>query len=160
MRRLFLAALTLVASASFADTKMNNVLVDAGFASGGFAIGGAYEYLYNGSQGIGAQLQMFQKDNKHSRNGVLVIGGFTGYHFYKGTWDFSVAPGLNIINISAANNGKDVTSLGPGLQISLTQALNDKVAIGFDYQNYYIWFDDDYRGKTIDNLAFKLKVSF
>jgi hypothetical protein len=151
----------LLASAAFADTKVNSADVDLGVAQGGITIGGAYEHLYNGAQGIGGQLQIFQKDKDHFAPGIIVIGGFTGYHFYKGTWDFSLAPGMNILAISAYDSShKDTTTFGPSMQIGLTQALNDQFALGFDYANYWVWADKDYRGWIMSTMNVRLKINF
>lgn len=169
MKTTWLTALALV-SALLSSTVMaqthtqsSNVLGYLGMARGGVTFGAGYEYLYNGSQGLGGQIHMYQKDSgtKHNSNGYLVVGGFTGFHFFKGDWDFSLAPGVNIINIdSTSTTTKSATTLGPSLQISLTTQLNQKVAIGFDYANYYVWFGDDYRGDVLSDLNFKVKVTF
>jgi hypothetical protein len=164
MKRILLAVLFFSGSAFAAVNKQNNVFGDLSFSSGGVHFGGGYEYIYNGSEGIGGHLQMFQKKSKDSKTvapGYLVIGAMTGFHFYKGDWDFALTPSMNIINVDVEEKDPgDKTTLGPGISISLTTALNDKVAIGFDYQNYYIWFGDDYRGPAITDLSFRLKVGF
>lgn len=163
----FLLALLMTSSAAFAQGsgKQSNVLIDVGFPRNGFKFGGAYEYVYNGAQGIGGQFHYYPKKTASNGNpgvsGVMVAGAFTGFHFYKGDWDFNLAPSMNIINIDCdCTTPGDKTAVGPGLAVNLTTALNAQVAIGFSFQNYWVWFGEDYRGKILDDLNFRVKIGF
>lgn len=165
MRRFIFATLFVflgggMAVGTQAQAKTNFVNADIGFYTGGLSLGGGYEYLFDGAQSVGGQLRYFSKSNKRSANGYTMVGAFTGYHFYKKAWDFSLSPGMNIINISPAPRGDSKTTLGPSLSIGLTTQLNDKVAIGFDYFNAWVWFDEDYRGPIVSDLQFKVSVGF
>lgn len=163
MKHLLIALALLSGSAFAAEAHKNNVLADVSMARGGFHFGAGYEYIYNGAQGIGGQLQFFSKStsDKTRSDGALVIGAMTGFHFYKGDWDFALTPSVNIINIDGVDDKKgSKTTLGPGISTGLTTALNDKVAIGFNFQNYYVWFGDEYRGFAISDLSFRVKVGF
>jgi hypothetical protein len=169
MIRFLLAALfTLTGSAAFAQmesypakAQTNSIAVDLGFYTGGFAFGAAYEYMFDGAQGLGGAFHNYSKSAKRGANGYTVIGAFTSYHFFKKAWDFSLSPGMNIININPVASGKDsVMTVGPSLAISLTSQLNEKVAIGFDYVNDWVWFNEDYRGPIVSDLEFKVRVGF
>lgn len=162
MKNLFLITLLFSGSLALAEAKTaNSVSAELGFNAGGAEFGANYEYMFNGSQSVGGALLFSQKDTTHGQNGYVVLGGLTGFHFFKGDWDLSLAPSLNIINISSVNpNKSSTTTLGPGLSISLTTALNDKVALGFDYLNYWVWFSDDYRGLRLSDLLVKVKIGF
>lgn len=159
-----LLVLSLFSACAFAQSqgKQHNVLIDVGFPANGFKFGGTYEYIYNGAQGIGGHLQYYPKKSAPGAvPGMMVLGAMTGFHFYKGDWDFSLAPSFNLINIDCdCTTPGDKTALGPGLTIGLTTALNDKVAIGFALQQYWVWFGEDYRGHVIDDLNFRVKVGF
>ncbi|MBX3022366.1 MAG: hypothetical protein KF799_11895 [Bdellovibrionales bacterium] len=164
-----LLALSIFSAAAFAQSggqgKAQNLLVDVGFAQGGFKFGGAYDYIYNGSQGIGGQFHYYTKKEPATgtagKTGFMIAGAHTSYHFYKGDWDFSLAPSFNIVNIdNVGTNAEDKTGFGPGLSIGLTQAINDRVAIGFALNNYWVWFGEEIRGHQIDDLNFRVKVGF
>lgn len=162
MKRLGIAAVFLFASTAFAQSqgKQHNGSMDISFVKGGFHFGASYEYIYNSSQGLGGQFQYFPK--KSGDKGVMVVGALTGFHFYKGDWDFVLAPSFNIINIDVdTTTPGDQTTMGPGLTVGLTTALNSTVGIGFAFQNYYVWFGDDhYKGYILSDLAFRVKVGF
>lgn len=170
MRQFLAAALismVTISSGAFAASTVEsskgpvkNVLGYLGVSRGGVTIGGGFEFLADGSQGMGGQLHYYQKNDttEHGTPGFLILGGFTSYHFYKSTWDFALSPGFNIMQVNAVGKADDETDLGPSIQISLTQALNDKFAIGFDFATYYFWTGDA-RGLPLTDLDIKFKFA-
>jgi len=141
----------------------HNLSAVASFATGGFNFGAAYEYLYQDSVGMGAHFRWFNKDDdaNNSNDGLLIVGAGMGHHFYKKSWDLAFTPSLNIINIdSARRGGDDATVIGPGLSVSLICQMFENVALGFDWANYWAWFDDDYAGKRVDDLGIKVRMNF
>ncbi|MGE0526882.1 MAG: hypothetical protein AB7G93_14980 [Bdellovibrionales bacterium] len=157
--------LSLSASAQMDDHtakgNTHNGFAMGSFTRAGFAFGLAYEYMFDASAGVGAHLRSFQKDRDEGVNGYMVVGAAYVSHFYKRSWDLSFAPSFNIINVdSYRDRPDDATTMGPGLTISLLYQVAERVAIGFDNSRYWVWFDDDYAGLIIDDLAFKLRVNF
>lgn len=140
----------------------HNASAVAGFNRGGFTFGAAYEYMYQDSMGVGAHLRWFNKEDSGTNraNGLFIIGAGAGHHFYKKSWDLSFTPSLNIINIDSVGAGDDSTTFGPGLSIALLCQVSSAVAVGFDFSNYYVWFDDDYAGQVISDMAFKIRMGF
>jgi hypothetical protein len=133
------------------------------FPRGGFSLGGGYEYMLQDSMGVEGHFRFFAKedDPPNRSDGMVIIGAGASHHFYKKSWDLSFTPSFNVINIdSATPGGDDTTALGPGLSVSLLTQVSANVALGFDWGNYWVWFDDDYAGKRVDDLAFKLRLSF
>ena len=140
---------------------VNSAYLNLGYAAGGLNFGGAYEYLFNGAQSIGGQVHLFPKDQGHLAYGYTIVGAFTGFHFYKGDWDLSFAPGLNIMNVgSVVTSIKDETILGPSFSLSLVVAISSRLSLGFDYVNYYGWFTNFYRGLRVSDTELKLKLNF
>lgn len=135
----------------------------ASMARGGFSIGASYEYMVDPSTGVGGQLRSFQKHDSGPNNypGITILGAVGAAHFYKKNWDLSFTPSFNIISIdSYTTKPGDATTMGPGLSLGLTWALNPNVGLGFDYSNYWVWFQEDWRGNVVDDLAFRIKASF
>lgn len=134
-----------------------------GYNAGGFNFGATFEHMMDSASGIGGQLRIFNKEDSgtNQTNGYLIFGGTFGYHFYKKNWDLSFTPSMNFINIDAATtNPDDATAIGPGLSIALLCNLTDNFALGFDNSRYWVWFNDDYAGLRIDDLAIKGRFSF
>jgi hypothetical protein len=140
----------------------NNVLAQFGMNAGGLTLGFGYEYMFDQAQGIGGHFRYFSKDTSRGANGMTILGAMTGYHFFKRSWDFALSPSFNIIQIDSTSNTRaSGTNMGPGLALSLTNQLNDHVAIGFEYSNWFVWFGKDYfRGLQISDLAIRLRYSF
>lgn len=139
---------------------LHNAHVNAGMANGGFNFGAGYEYMYNQSQGLGGHFHYYSKDDKKGANGLMIFGAKTGFHFFKGDWDFALSPSVDIVNVDGAKGAGSKMGFGPGLSIALMVALNERVAIGFDHVNHYVWFGDDYRGQVVDDLNFRVKIGF
>lgn len=168
MKRILILALALSSTAAFAqmDVRMARAREHnfSGVLSknvGGFSLGAAYEYMYDGATGIGGQIRSFPKDDKSPNvgNGYLIFGATLGHHFFKGKWDLAFTPSFNFMSIDAVNNPPgDTTTLGPGMSISLVWALTEKISAGFDYSNYWVWFDDDFAGLSISDMALKIKI--
>lgn len=140
----------------------HNVSVVGGFNTGGFTFGAQYEFMHQDSSGIGAHLRWFNKEDSgpNQSHGLFIVGAGAGHHFYKKSWDLAFTPSLNILNIDSSGATDDSTTFGPGLSISLVCQITSAVAVGFDYSNYWVWFDDDYAGHLIDDMAVKLRMSF
>lgn len=147
----------------------HNVSAVTSFSEYGFNFGAAYEYMMEDSLGFIGHLRFFDKDDDAEggyHDGIMIFGAGVGHHFYKKSWDLSFSPTFNIINIDDAPNGiggraeDDETTFGPGLSIALLTQLTPNVALGFDWSNYWVWFDDVYAGKRIDDLGVKVRVSF
>lgn len=168
MKNLMLALVLCVAANAQADDRSgksgpHSVSAVASFPKGGFSLGGAYEYMMQDSLGIVGHFRFFAKEDDpgNRSDGMVIIGAGASHHFYKKSWDLSFTPSFNIINIdSAAVGGDDKMALGPGLTIAFLTQVSANVAIGFDWANYWVWFDDDYAGKKVDDLAIKLRLSF
>ena len=170
MKHLLLAALCSFSLAVHAQgddrtakSSPHNVNVNGGFNYGGFTFGVGYEHMYDSSTGIGGHLRIFNKDDDAliGMPGLTIIGATLGHHFYKRAWDLAFTPSFNLINIDAARAGQeDVTTFGPGMSISLVWAMTDRASFGFDFTNYWVWFDDDWKGTSIDDLSAKLRLSF
>jgi hypothetical protein len=138
-------------------------------AAGGWSVGVGYEYMYDGATGIGGHFRTFSKEEGpiNIHNGFMIVGATLGHHFFKGKWDLAFTPSFNIISIDQAVEPKgtrttpdDATTFGPGMSISLTWALTERVGLGFDYSNYWVWLEDDYAGQVISDMALKVKGSF
>jgi hypothetical protein len=173
MKQFLLASVFFLSTAAFAQMDgsgrragPHNIAADASFNAGGFALGGEYEYMYDDSTGIGGFFHMFPKDTSDKRpvNGLFVIGAEMGHHFYKKNWDLNFAPGLAILNIQQALKSPpapgDTTTLGPSLKISLLNQLTSAFALGFEFSNYYCWFNTDYSGFVRTDLAVKGRFTF
>ncbi len=142
---------------------LHNASAVLSFPRGGFSFGLGYEYMMQDSMGFEAHLRMFNRntDAGKTADGMMIVGVGASHHFYKKSWDLSFTPSVNIMNIeSAATNGKDSTVFGPGLTVGLLTQVTPAIAIGVDWSNYWAWFDDDYAGKRVDDLAFKGRFSF
>jgi len=140
---------------------------------GGISLGAAYEYMYDGSTGVGAHIRTWPKNEAttganaevNPSHGFMVFGASLGHHFFKGKWDLAFTPSFNILSIdsqSTANPPRpdDATTMGPGLSISLLWSLTERISAGFDYSNYWVWFEDDYKGLRISDMALKVKAGF
>ena len=142
--------------------------------AGGFSLGAAYEFMYDSSTGVGAHIRTFTKQAEATgpnppyvkeHHGLMIFGATLGHHFFKGKWDLAFTPSFNIISIDSSDNSTpprpdDATTMGPGLSIALLWQLTDMVAAGFDYSNYWVWFEEDHRGLAISDFAIKVKASF
>ncbi len=139
----------------------HSVFGNLGLNRGGVTMGVGYEHMLDAATGIGGHLRWFAKDDgtTNPSNGLLILGGFAGHHFYKKSWDLSFGPSFNIINIESVRAGTDdETTLG--LSISLLWAVNSNVSIGFDNARYWVWFNDDYAGQIVDDLSFRVRAGF
>lgn len=138
----------------------NQVGLNAGFNSGGFTLGGEYEYLSKRNLGYGAFARFFQKDDARRANGLFVFGGQVRLHHLADDFDFSVAPGVAIINVDSANNTDNSTSFGPSFSLAVMYSLTPTVSLGLENSRYWIWFDEDLRGLQIDDTSFKFVANF
>ncbi len=155
-----------IGTAAFADDRPvlhgpHNVNGTLGFAPGGVTVSAGYEYLMDGSLGVGGYVRMFPKETgpRNAAPGILVLGVGAGHHFYKKNWDLSFTPSLGIINIDAIA-GDDVTTLGPGLGIGLAYQLTGVWAVGFENTRYWVWFNSDYAGELRDDMSVKVRATF
>lgn len=155
-------------SAPDAKASLHNFSVLISMARGGAALGAAYEYMYEGSTGIGAHIRTFAKETSgdviEQGPGLMIVGAQLGHHFFKKRWDLAFTPSFNLISIdshvSGPNNPEDATTFGPGMSISLLWQITDRISAGFDYNNYWVWLDSDWAGHRISDMAFKLRVGF
>lgn len=167
-RLLFLVTLlgSLNASAqtdASAKAGANSVSALASFSQGGFNFGAAFEHLYTDSMGIDGHIRIFNRDSKApgTSDGLLIVGVGAAHHFYKKSWDLALTPSLNIINVDPASSSvDDKTTFGPGMTISLLCQWTPHLAFGVDWANYWVWFDSDFAGKRVDDLAVKAQYSF
>lgn len=156
-----------------AKAMQHNFSVLGSMSRGGFAFGAAYEYMYDSATGVSAIFRNFPKsgeaaNNYHTTNGYMILGAGLGHHFFKGKWDLAFTPSFNLISIDSYYDGSpasakepdDTTTMGPGLSISLLWTLTERIAVGFDYSNYWVWFEEDFRGNVISDMAVKLKFAF
>lgn len=168
MKRILIAALALCSSAAFAQmdvrtarASQHNFSALLSKNTGGFSLGAGYEYMYDGATGVGAHIRSFSKeDSGPNRNhGYMIFGAALGHHFFKGKWDLAFTPSFNMISIDALGTTPgDSTTMGPGMSISLVWALTEMISLGFDYSNYWVWFDDDWAGLRMSDMALKLKI--
>lgn len=151
-------------SAPEAKAAAHNFSVLFSMNRGGAALGANYEYMYDGATGVGAHIRTFPKETGTVRNqgpGYMIFGAQLGHHFYKKRWDLAFTPSFNFISIdSHVARPDDTTTMGPGMSISLTWQLTDRIAAGFDYSNYWVWFSDDWAGLNMSDMALKVKASF
>ena len=149
-----------------AKASPHNFSLNLAPSAGGISLGFAYEYMYDASTGVGAHIRTFSKEDSgpNTSNGYMIVGAGLGHHFFKRSWDLSFTPSFNILSIDSINpnNRDDSTTMGPGLSIALVWAFTDRFAVGFDYQNYWVWFDEDWNGpqNEISDLSIKLRASF
>ena len=146
-----------------AKASPHNVAVDLSMNEGGFSIGAGYEYMLDEGAGwsVGGHARAFQKDRSNGANGLMIIGAQSGYHFYKKAWDLGLVPSLNIVSIDSVSiKPGDATTFGPGLALTLTTQLTERFSVGFAYSNFYVWFNSDYRGLAISDLALRGRFSF
>jgi len=144
-----------------AKASPHNANMSLSWNRGGFAFGAGYEYMHDTSTGFGGNFRMFQRDSSRSADGLFIVSGTLGHHFFKRAWDLSFTPGISIINIDSANARQDDTTVvGPSLGMGILWQMADKFAIGFDYTNYWAWFDSDHSGHIISDLAVKGKFNF
>ena len=136
-----------------------NVGLNAGMATGGFTLGGDFEYLMKRSYGLSGFARFYQKDeDRTDAPGLFVFGANARIHQRVEMFDVSIAPGFAIVNIDG--NSKDATSLGPSLSVAAVYALKDDVFIGLENSRYYVWFDKDYRGIVMDDTSLRLTFNF
>lgn len=163
-------------SSNFSSSSSSNVEAKASghnfsvlmsMARGGVSLGAAYEYMFDGATGVGGHIRTFPKETGNSSGnngpGFMVFGAQMGHHFYKKRWDLAFTPSFNIISIdSHQTRPDDTTTMGPGMSISLLWQLTDRIALGFDYANYWIWLEDDWASTNhaISDMAVKLKAGF
>lgn len=151
----------------------HNFSVLGSMNAGGFSLGAGYEYMYDTATGVGAHIRTFSKEAEgtgvtasvNPHHGLMIFGATLGHHFFKGKWDLAFTPSFNIISIDSSDNNTpprpdDATTMGPGMSISLLWALTERFSAGFDYSNYWVWFEEDYRGLVISDFAIKAKASF
>lgn len=170
MKQLLIAALFILSfnvhaqlEEKIAKASPHNASVLLGFGTGGIAFGLTYEHMFDQSAGIGGHLRVFPKDDDAPgiSDGLTIIGASLSHHFYKRSWDLSFSPSLNIISIDSVRaNSNDETTLGPGLTIALMTQITDMISIGFDNSRYWVWFNGEYAGLSIDDFALRVRASF
>lgn len=167
MKRLIFILITLSSvsvsaqSDEAARSSKHNGYATLGINSGGLTFGAGYENMIDVGTGLTGGVRWFSKDDKRPANGLFIFGGGVAHHFYKKHWDLAFTPSMNVINIDTASRAQDdVTTLGPGLSISLLWQASPRIAIGFDNTRYWVWFDDDYSGTLIDDLSVRMRASF
>jgi len=170
MKNLFLILSLMASAGAFAQgddrsakSGPHSVNAVISFPNGGVSLGAGYEHMLQDSLGIEGHFRLFTKetDPSNASDGMLIIGAGASHHFYKKSWDLAFTPSLNLINIDTVKaGGDDTTALGPGLSISLLCQMSANVAVGFDWGNYWVWFNGDYAGKRVDDLALKLRLGF
>jgi hypothetical protein len=144
----------------------HNFSVLGSMAYGGFSLGAGYEYMYDTSTGVGAHIRTFSKKTATTSsptpyNGLTIFGASLGHHFFKGKWDLAFTPSFNIIMIDSASvRPDDTTTMGPGMSLALTWAMTERIGVGFDWSNYWVWFDEDFRTLVVSDFAVKAKFSF
>lgn len=149
-----------------AKASTHNFSLLGSMAQGGFSLGANYEYMMDSSAGIVGHIRSFSKktattSSPSSFSGLNVVGVGLGHHFFKGKWDLAFTPTFNILQIdSLTANPGDVTTMGPGMSVSLLWVITERFGAGFDWSNYWVWFDEDYRGLRISDMAVKLRASF
>ncbi|MGE4131289.1 MAG: hypothetical protein AB7F86_06600 [Bdellovibrionales bacterium] len=157
-------------------SNVHNFSIVASKNYGGFSLGAAYEYMYEAATGIGGHIRSFSKEGSYSgsgsgkltarHEGLMIFGAMLGHHFFKKHWDLAFTPSFNIISIDShygtpsSTIPDDATTMGPGLSISLLWSITNSVGLGFDYSNYWVWFDDDWPGLRISDMGIKFKVAF
>ncbi len=161
---LFCASLNAAAQVDDASKAgANSASATIAFNTGGLVLGLGYEHIIKDSFGVGANLRWYNKEDgpKNPANGLFIVGASASHHFYKKNWDLSFAPSFNIINIDSYTAArKDSTTFGPGISIGLLCQVAPNIGVGFDWSNYWAWFDKDYAGKIADDLGVKARLSF
>lgn len=152
-------SLILVSVQSFALGR-SNVGVNFGMAHGGVTLGGEYEYLMKRSYGVAGFARFFQKDDDlpASRPGVFAMGALLRAHQRMDEVNFFVGGGLAVLNIDRGST--DTTSLGPAFSLGLTYSLTDTVQIGLEHVGYWVWLDEDFRGRVVDDTSLRMTFNF
>lgn len=140
----------------------NNISATLSFARPAPVFGIAFEHIMRDSMGLGAGIKMWQKETGTlKQEGILIVGVNAAHHFYKKDWDLSFSPSLNIMNISSASaGGKDATTLAPGVSFGILCQVAPTIGVGFDWSAYQAWFDKDYAGRMIQDIAVRGRFSF
>jgi hypothetical protein len=158
-----LAVLAVFSMGTFAQAQGNTIAGVFSIAQGGnVSLGAEFEHEMERNYGVGGFVRFFQKDDDAPgfSNGVTCFGADARVHLPQKRWDFSAAPGVSIINIDAVGRGDDSTTLGPSLFLTVAYQITDTMTVGLENQKYYVWFDKDYAGGIVDDLAFRFSASF
>ncbi len=142
------------------DNYNHGIYAQLGFWEGGIALGGDYEYAYDRTFGIGGTARYYSRDNDRSSGRIsrFVMGAFIRPHFNKRAWDFYVSPGFNLMFLDGPKD--DTTVIGPSISFGLLYQFKNNIAFGVENNQYYCWFNDDYRGALLFDLMAKFRYSY
>lgn len=150
----------------------NAILISAGMDDGGFALGADYEYRLEKSFGVGGFARFYQKDDNSEADdvnnaGVTAMGAFIRPHFQRQKWDFSVAPGLAIINVDSGTSGLGVADadgsemgIGPVLIMDVLYQVGGNMAVGLEYIRMNDWFNSNIVSNTKEAMSFRFRFTF
>lgn len=159
MKHLLIIGLITLFSLPVYGLGRSNVGVNFGMAPGGVTLGGEYEHLMKRGYGLGGFARFFQKDSaKTNGKGIFALGANARIHHRIDQFEFSVAPGVALINVDDRTD--DTTSLGPSFSLALTYEFKEGIALGLENTRYWIWLDEDFRGLVIDDTSLRMTFNF
>lgn len=162
LRILAIVSAFLVSATSFADG--NAVGGILGFDSvAKITIGADYEREIEKNFGFGGGFRYWAKDDDGPtfQNGMFILNGFMRIHLPQKRWDFSVAPGFAIINISPVSAAlDDTTTLGPSFNFAAMYQFTSLFSLGMEHSSYWVWLDEDYAGQVVSDATIKGVFSF
>ncbi len=164
MKNILFILTTLVASVSFAkyagDSRAPQALFD-GSGSGAnhlyiqfipyaedFGFGIAYEKDMGGSLGLGAAITYLPDDDTLPNivPGLISFAGQVRLHHVVQSFDFYVAPGLNLMMMESGS--EDDTALGASFAFGSLVQLGTQFAIGLELAAIQPWFNEDFYGES------------
>ncbi|NQZ02257.1 MAG: hypothetical protein HRT45_16490 [Bdellovibrionales bacterium] len=131
-----------------------------GFTEGGLALGGDYEYAADRTYGAGGLTRFYQSDEDRGARGIFLFGGYVRPHFHRRAWDLFVTAGMAIININDEVADEQSTTLGPVFGLGVLYQVSKVMAVGVESLGTYVWFDEDFRGKVMDDAMLRVRFSF
>lgn len=185
MKNIFFVLTTFVASVSLAKISGGSRTPQALFDDAGsgsnqlyfqlipyaedFGFGLAYEKDMGDSLGFGGSLTYLPDDDTapNVAAGLVSFAGQIRLHHVVKSFDFYVAPGLNlmIMKMKDATTGEDEddTSIGASVAVGSLVQLGSKFAMGIELSAIQPWFNEDFYGVSRDyylNSSLTARLTF
>ncbi|MCB0420185.1 MAG: hypothetical protein KDD61_04270 [Bdellovibrionales bacterium] len=132
--------------------------INASFSRGGYVAGAAFEIGRKSSIGVGLYGHLYKKDDSKNATGVDVYGVFVAPHLDHGGWDCYFMTGLAVQEISSTT--KNETGFGPSFGVGVLYHIKEGLAMGMEKVDHYDWITSDFKGLTMSDLVFKVRISF
>ena len=135
-----------------------------GFDNGGLYLGADFEFRNQIAHGFGGYAFFFQKKDSETNEvvgqaGVNTFGAFYRAHFNRARWELAVSPGFGVINIDPSIDGDAGMAFGPSLQVEVVTQITNNFSMGFNWVNFYAWFNDKIEHHTKETLGVRLRFS-